>query len=64
MYTSWAAAYSGDEELLGSIEKGKLADFVVLGKDYLTVPEMEISDIPVLMTVVDGRVVYENPQLS
>ncbi|MDA2934554.1 amidohydrolase family protein [Acidobacteria bacterium AH-259-D05] len=64
MYTSWAAEYCGDGELLGSIERGKLADFVVLGEDYLTVPENEIAEIPVLMTVVGGRVVYENPQLS
>lgn len=64
MYTLWAADYSGDSERLGSIEKGKFADFVLLGRDYLTVPEDEIADIPILMTVVDGTIVYENPQLS
>ena len=64
MYTAWAADYSSDVELLGSIERGKLADFVVLGQDYLTVPEDEIAEIPILMTAVDGTIVYENPQLS
>jgi len=37
-----------------------LADFVVITKDYLTVPEDEIKDIEALLTVVDGRVVHGN----
>ena len=61
MKTRWAAYISEDEDKLGSIEVGKLADFVVLGGDYMTVPEDEISEIPVLMTVVGGKVVYEEP---
>lgn len=61
MYTNWAAYYTGEEKTLGTIEAGKLADLVVLEKDYMTVPENEISDIPVLMTVVRGKVVYEMP---
>jgi predicted amidohydrolase YtcJ len=43
---------------LCSIEEGKLADMVVLGRDILTVPPEEIIDIPVDMTFVEGRVVY------
>jgi predicted amidohydrolase YtcJ len=58
-YTRWAARYSHDEQHLGSIEAGKLADFVVLGDNYLTVPESVISDLPVKMTVVGGEVVYD-----
>jgi predicted amidohydrolase YtcJ len=58
-YTRWAARYSFDEEKLGSIEPGKLADFVVLGDNYLTVPEAVLSDLPVRMTVVGGKVVYD-----
>lgn len=61
MKTRWAAYYTGEEDRLGSIEAGKLADFVVLGGDYMTVAEDEISKIPVLMTVVGGKVVYEEP---
>ena len=57
--TSWAARISEDEDKLGTIEEGKLADLVVLGRDYLTVPLDEIGEIPVLMTILDGRVVYE-----
>ena len=59
MKTRWAAYISSDEDKLGSIEDGKLADFVVLGGDYMTVPEDEIGNLPILMTVVGGKVMYE-----
>jgi len=50
------------EDELGSIEPGKLADFVVLDRDYLTVPADEIQDLRPVMTVVDGRIVFEAPR--
>ena len=59
MKTNWASYYSADEDILGTIEVGKLADLVVLGGDYMTVPEDRISEIPVDLTVVDGQVVYD-----
>jgi len=62
MATRWAARYTGDEEILGSIEAGKLADLVVLARDYLRVPADELSKIPVVMTVVGGKVVYQADQ--
>jgi predicted amidohydrolase YtcJ len=43
----------------GSIEPGKLADLVVLSKDYETCPEDEIKDIEALRTVVGGKIVYD-----
>ena len=58
-YTRWAARYSYDEDKLGSIEAGKVADFVVLGDNYLTVPESVLSELPVTLTVVGGTVVYD-----
>jgi len=58
MWTLAGAWLTFEENLKGSIEPGKLADFVVITKDYLTVPEDEIKDIETLLTVVDGRVVY------
>jgi predicted amidohydrolase YtcJ len=55
-------AYSTfQEDLKGSIEVGKLADLVVLGRDILTVPPEEIKDIPVLRTMIGGEFVYTNP---
>ena len=59
MKTIWAAAYVGDEKKLGSIEVGKLADLVVLAGDYMSVPEDQISELEVDLTIVGGKVVYE-----
>ena len=50
------------EEDLGSIEPGKLADFVVLDRDYMSVPEDEIKDLSAVMTVVGGTVVWSTTQ--
>ena len=47
------------EDLLGTLEVGKLADFVVLDRDYLTIPADEIRNLNSVLTMVDGRVVYE-----
>ncbi len=59
LYTLWAAAYSGEEDILGSIEAGKLADLVVLGGDYMTFPEDDLDKLRILMTVLGGEVVHE-----
>ena len=59
MKTNWAARYTMEEDKLGTIEPGKLADVVVLGGDYMSVPEDEISEIPILMTIVGGKVMHE-----
>jgi predicted amidohydrolase YtcJ len=46
------------EKERGSIEAGKLADLVVIDRDYLTCPEAQIKDIQPLMTIIDGRIAY------
>ncbi len=56
--TTWGSQYMKKENVLGSLEPGKWADFIVLDRDYLTVPEEQIQDIKVLMTVSGGRVVH------
>lgn len=58
MYTIWAAHLQHAENDRGSIEAGKLADFVVIDRDYLTCPEAEIRRIEPVMTIVAGRVAY------
>jgi predicted amidohydrolase YtcJ len=48
------------ENNLGSIQPGKLADLVVLDRDYLTVPADEIKDIQPVMTMVGGRIAFDD----
>lgn len=47
------------EDLLGSLEVGKLADLVVLDRDYMTIPADDIRDLNAVLTMVDGRIVHE-----
>ncbi len=47
------------EDRLGTLEPGKLADLVVLDRDYFTVPDIEIKKIRSVLTFVDGRIVHE-----
>ena len=49
------------EDILGSIEVGKLADFVVTPVDYMTAPAEDIWKIKPDMTVIGGEVVYTKP---
>jgi hypothetical protein len=58
LWTINGAFTSFEEKVKGSIEPGKLADFVVISKAYLTCPEDEIKDIEAVLTVVDGRAVF------
>ncbi|MCZ6492048.1 MAG: amidohydrolase family protein [Acidobacteria bacterium] len=58
MWTKWASEYVLKEDDLGSLELGKLADFLVLDKDYLTIPIDQIPAIYPQMTVVGGNTMY------
>ena len=62
MMTSAAARFSFDEKTRGSIEVGKLADFVVLDTDLLTAPPERLRATRPDLTVIDGRVVYERKE--
>lgn len=59
MCTLDAAYASFEEKVKGSITPGKLADLVVLSDDPARVPPEEIKDITVLMTMIDGKVVWK-----
>jgi predicted amidohydrolase YtcJ len=50
------------ENDLGSIQTGRLADMVVLDRDYLTIPADDIKNIKPVMTIVGGRIVYDEAQ--
>ena len=49
------------EQVSGSLERGKLADLIVLDQNITTVPLDDISDTDVLMTMVGGKRVWEDP---
>jgi len=53
-----AAYASFSEDTLGSLERGKRADFVILSRDIMTVDAGEILGVMVEATLVDGRLVY------
>ncbi|MFU8796049.1 MAG: amidohydrolase [Dehalococcoidia bacterium] len=57
-HTVWAAYAQFEESREGSIEAGKLADFVVIDRDYMSCPVDEIKDIQALRTVLGGETLY------
>jgi predicted amidohydrolase YtcJ len=59
MYTTDAAYAGFEEDRKGSIETGKFADLAVIDRDILAIPENQIKDIKVEMTLLGGKVVYQ-----
>ena len=57
-YTINGAYAAFEEDIKGSIEVGKLADFTILDKDIMTIHEDDILDTNVEMTIIGGKVVY------
>lgn len=57
--TIWAAKASFEENLKGSIEKGKFADFTVLDRDIITSDRQDVPNAKVLRTFVAGEEVYK-----
>jgi len=61
MITINYAKLTGEADIKGSIEPGKLADFAVLSEDLLAAPEGNIQQMKALATFVGGREVYRDP---
>ncbi len=60
-FTLGAAYAEYTESMKGSIEPGKLADFVVIDRDVMTIDADEIAGTVVYATVIGGEAVYESP---
>jgi len=58
-YTSAGCWLTREEGHKGTLEPGKLADLVVLDRDYFAVPESQIREVKPVLTMVGGRVVWE-----
>ncbi|MBM3291516.1 amidohydrolase family protein, partial [Candidatus Bathyarchaeota archaeon] len=58
IYTINGAYLSKEENIKGSIEEGKLADLTILDRDITVAPSEELLNAKVLMTIVDGKVVF------
>ncbi|MCX6142722.1 MAG: amidohydrolase [Ignavibacteriales bacterium] len=61
-FTCWAAFAGFQEHILGSLEKGKLADFVILSRDLMYVPAEDIPTTVVEKTIVGGKEAYVRAQ--
>jgi predicted amidohydrolase YtcJ len=61
MWTVHGAWLTFEENEKGTIEAGKLADFTVIDRDYLRIPEDEIRNIEALLTVVGGKRMFQSP---
>lgn len=57
---TWGSAYGEfQENWKGTLEKGKLADIVILSDDIFTIDPVKIAQVRVLTTIADGKVVFE-----
>jgi hypothetical protein len=63
-YTINAAWLMHQEDRAGSIEPGKRADIVVLDRDLFEIPPEQISEARVVMTLLDGKVIYRTPDFN
>ena len=59
LYTKQNGWFVNEEDQIGSIEEGRLADLVVLNSDYFAVPNEDLFKIRSILTVVDGDLVYD-----
>ena len=60
--TLGAAEYLRQDQTLGTIERGKLADLVVIDRNIFEVPITQVHSTKVTMTMINGEVVYDSAQ--
>ena len=59
-YTINAAFLNSIDDMTGSVEVGKYADLIVLDQDLFKIPIQDVSDVQVLLTLLEGEVMYGN----
>jgi predicted amidohydrolase YtcJ len=59
LYTANNAWFLRMDNQIGTIEPGRLADLAVLNSDYFTVPDADMKKVRSVLTIVDGKVVYD-----
>jgi predicted amidohydrolase YtcJ len=62
--TTWGGYYLLREKQVGRLAPGSYADFIVIDRDFLTIPEDDIPKIQVLMTIVGGKTIHLGPELA
>ena len=58
-YTLGSAISNGMEDKLGTLENGKLADITIINNNLFEIDENDIPKTEAVMTIVDGKIVYE-----
>jgi predicted amidohydrolase YtcJ len=64
LYTSRNGWFLREEDELGSVEEGRLADLAVLDRDYFAVPDEELKQVRSVLTVVGGHVVHDSGEVG
>jgi predicted amidohydrolase YtcJ len=64
LHTQNGANYILKAKELGSLEAGKFADLIVLDRDYMTIPEDDISEIRPLLTMMGGKMIFLRTDFS
>ena len=60
-YTHGSAYGVHRENELGSLAEGYFADIIVIDKDLFSIPDTDLMERKVIMTVMDGKIIYEDP---
>ena len=62
--TRWGAWYMFKEKDFGSLEPGRFADLIVIDRDFLTIPDTDIPNVNVLMTMLGGKTIHLRADLA